>query len=80
MDNEVWVGPLAEKRWAVALLNRHVNATASIALDWAMLNVSAATSFDVKDVWEARDLGKHVGKFTAPVKPQAVTYLILTPS
>lgn len=26
-DSEVWAGPLADKKWAVALLNRHANTT-----------------------------------------------------
>ena len=77
---EVWVGPLAENKWAVALLNRHILANASITLDWAMLNVSATASFDVRDIWEGKDLGKMTGKFVANVKPRAVTYLLLTPS
>ena len=80
LDSEVWVGPLAEKKWAVALLNRHILANASITLDWAMLNVSATTSFDVRDIWEGKDLGKMTGKFVANVKPRAVTYLLLEPT
>lgn len=79
-DAEVWAGPLSDRRWAVALLNRDPLANATITVDWAMLNVTATATFALRDIWAAEDVGAHAGSFTANVAPQAVTYLILTPA
>jgi hypothetical protein len=79
-DSEIWAGPLADNKWAVALLNRDSAANATITVEYNMFNASAGASFDVRDVWAGQDVGPHKGSFTATVNPQAVTYLILTPS
>ena len=79
-DSEVWAGPLANKSWAVALLNRDSNATANITVDYTMFNATAGASFAVRDIWAGQDTGTHTGSITAMVKPQAVTYMILTPA
>jgi hypothetical protein len=79
-DSEVWAGPLADKKWAVALLNRNANAPAKITLNYTMLNTTAGASFAVKDVWEGQDVGTFKGAFTATVQSQSVAYLVLTPA
>jgi len=79
-DKEVWAGPLADKKWAVALLNRDPLANATITVAWTMFNSTADATYGVKDVWLGTDIGEHKGFFTASVAPQAVTYIILTPS
>ena len=38
MDSEVWAGPLASSKWAVALLNRHPTTNSSITVQWSMFN------------------------------------------
>jgi hypothetical protein len=78
-DSEVWAGPLADRKWAVALLNRHPTASATITLDFTMLNSTADASFTVKDIWKAKEVGTHKGRYTATVPPQAVSYLLLAP-
>ena len=79
-DSEVWAGPLADKKWAVALLNRHVNETASMTVDYAMFNASSSASFEIKDIWSNKSAGTHQASFTTMVPPQAVAYLLLTPA
>ena len=44
-DAEVWAGPLAGNKWAVALLNRNPSANATITANWTMFNASAGASF-----------------------------------
>ena len=79
--SEVWAGPPCSNKWAVALLNRDPTANATITLDFAsMLNVTAGTSFDVRDVWQQKDAGTSKGSYTSTVMPHAVAYLILTPA
>lgn len=78
-DLEVWAGPLANKRWAVALLNRDATSAAPITVNYTMFNATATSTFDIRDVWSGQDIGSHQGSYTSTVAPQAVTYLILTP-
>jgi len=57
-DAEVWGGPLAGGEWVMAALNRGA-ASASIALNWTMLevpSVTAQTEFDVRDLWAKKTL------------------------
>ena len=60
-DSEVWAGPLADKKWAVALLNRHATANSTIKVDYTMFNSTATASFSIRDVWNAAELGTHQG-------------------
>ena len=78
-DAEVWAGPLADKKWAVALLNRHPTDNATITVDFTMFNMTASSSFAVKDVWLGAEAGTKKGSITMSVAPQAVSYLLLTP-
>ena len=60
-DSEVWAGPLANKKWAVALLNRHASSNSTIKVDYTMFNSTATARFAIRDVWNAADLGTHQG-------------------
>ena len=60
-DSEVWAGPLANSKWAVALLNRHASTNSTIKVDFTMFNATATTSFAIRDVWNAAELGTHQG-------------------
>ena len=80
-DSEVWAGALADNKWSIALLNRHASAAANITLDYvSMLNATKGTSFAVRSIWDATDVGTHKDSYTAEVAQQAVKYLILTPT
>ena len=80
MDSEVWAGPLANKKWAVALLNRHTTTTAVLTVNYTMFNMSSAASYSVRDIWAEAEVGTHVGRYSASVAPQSVVYLVLTPA
>lgn len=54
-------------------------ANATITADFSLLNATGK-SFAVRDVWSSADVGVHTGSYSSTVMPQAVTYLILTPS
>ena len=79
-DNEVWAGPLEGKKWATALLNRDATSPATITVSWSMLNAMSDQSYSVRNVWAGKDEGVHKGSYTATVPPQAVAYLVLTPT
>jgi hypothetical protein len=79
-DTEVWVGPLADSKWAVALLNRDPTTVATITVDFSSINATAGSSFAVRDIWEAKDVGVFKSSYTATVEPYAVAYVILTPA
>lgn len=79
-DSEVWAGPLADEKWAVALLNRHPTANATITVDYSMFNATAGSSFTVKDIWAGAEAGTHMASYAAVVPPQGVVYMLLTPA
>jgi hypothetical protein len=79
-DEEVWAGPLDQKKWAVALLNRHPTTASTMSVDYTMFNATAGASFSVQDVWQGKSQGVHKGSYSASVPPQGVAYLILTPA
>jgi hypothetical protein len=45
-----------------------------------MFNVSATTTFALRDIWAAKDLGDYTGGYTATVPSYATAYLVLTPA
>ena len=75
---EVWVGPLSQGRFAVALVNRSP-ADDAIVLHWRDLNQTAGAAFSVRDIWSASDLGTYDTDFARPVKAHATAFLVLTP-
>ena len=89
---QVWVRPLADGGWAMALYNRN-NATATITGQFASLPVAGAamvaggtarqlappTSLAVRDVWAGKDLGTFAGGYTAKaIKAHGCVVLKLT--
>jgi hypothetical protein len=52
----------------------------TIVVDWAMFNVSASASFDVRDIWAAKDMGTFAASYKAVVPSHATAYLVLTPA
>ena len=82
---EVWGGPLAGGEWVMAALNRgDGNGTATIALSWAMLgaaNVTAASRFDVRDLWAGKlILRGQAGGLNATVPAHDIAIYRLVPA
>jgi alpha-galactosidase len=69
-DTEVWGGPLSGGDFVMAAVNRG-GAAANITLNWTMLGVSgvsAASKFDVRDLWAKKVLERaQAGGFQANV-------------
>jgi hypothetical protein len=58
-DSEVWAGPLAENKWAVALLNRDPTTKAAITVDYTMFNSTAVSVSYHPAVAKAIHCGSH---------------------
>jgi alpha-galactosidase len=73
---EVWKKPLAGGDVAVGLFNRGEQA-ATMAVRWEELFV-AGGRYDVRDVWQQRDLGEFDGGFERVVGPHEMVMVRLT--
>jgi alpha-galactosidase len=88
-DNvEVWFKPLSDGAWAMVVLNRNPNPQ-KIRFDWKTETVSDAfskrearfdaTVYDVRDLWQKKDLGKTDTVFDGEAAGHDVILLRLTP-
>ena len=67
-EHDVWLRPLADGSWAVALFNRTWEER-EIAADFKVLGLPL--SCKVRDVWAQKDLGVFTGQFTASIPGHA---------
>jgi alpha-galactosidase len=77
-DAEVWVRPLNGGGRAVALLNRGAAAT-SITVTWQQLDYPEHLQARLRDVWQAKELGRVRGSYSAEVPSHAVVVLMVRP-
>jgi alpha-galactosidase len=77
-DLEVWARPLQDGSRAVVLLNRGT-AEAPITVTWEDLHYPAHFSASVRDLWQHKDLGQSMGKFTATVASHGVVMVTIKP-
>jgi alpha-galactosidase len=75
---EAWAKVLQDGSRAVVLLNRGT-ADAEISVAWEELGYPAHLAAKVRDLWQAKDLGKHTAKFSANVAPHSIVMLKVTP-
>lgn len=85
---DVWFKPLVNGDWAVCLLNRDTIAK-KIEFVWSAEKVIddvaqreanfATTTYNIRDLWAKKDLGKTTEKFTATVPGHDVMLLRLVP-
>jgi alpha-galactosidase len=68
-DTEVWLKPLANGEYALALFNRGP-AEATVKAELAPLEM--AGTWRVRDLWRHKDLPVAAGKFSASVEPHGV--------
>ena len=82
-DTEVWGGPLSGGCFVMAAVNRGSD-NATVRLNWTMLelsNVSAASRFDVRDLWGRSVLLRgRAGGFVASVPPHDIAMFRLVPA
>jgi alpha-galactosidase len=75
---EVWSKPMQDGSRAVVLLNRGPE-DQKIGVSWEDLGYPAHLSAKVRDLWQAKDLGEHTGRFSATVAPHSVVMVTVKP-
>ncbi|KAK8813070.1 hypothetical protein WA158_002662 [Blastocystis sp. Blastoise] len=75
-DQQVWVRPLSDNRWAIALLNSGEKET-SISINFKDINVSGKVQ--LRDLFLHKDLGTFESEYTnSSIQPHAVQMMLLT--
>jgi alpha-galactosidase len=69
---EIWAKPLADGSKAVGVFNRHATPL-SIAVDFGQLGFHQAV--EVRDIWQAKDLGTMKDSYTVTAPPHGVVFL-----
>jgi alpha-galactosidase len=77
-DKEIWAKELANKEWAICVLNTGPTA-AKLSLDMRELTFLTEQYYDVTDVWAAASAGKSVEPHTAVVDSHDVMLFRLKP-
>jgi alpha-galactosidase len=77
-DLEVWVKQLADGGRAVVLLNRGA-VMQEITVRWNDLGFPAHLPAAVRDLWQHKDLGKFIGKYSASVPSHDVVMVTIVP-
>ena len=75
-DREVWSKPMSDGGRALLLFNRG-EAPATVAADWAMLDLPRSVQMHARDLWAHKDLGKRKGRYEAEVAPHSVVMVRL---
>jgi alpha-galactosidase len=75
-DREVWSKPMSDGGRALLLFNRG-EAPATIAADWAMLDLPRSVQMRARDLWAHKDLGTRKGRYEARVAPHGVVMVRL---
>lgn len=70
-DYEVWSRELHDGTRAVVMFNRSENAH-EIGFEWSEIGLPQELKFNVRDLWQKKDLGKYSGSFTAIVPSHGV--------
>jgi len=76
-DREVWSKPMSDGGRALLLFNRG-EAPATIAADWAMLDLPRSVQMRARDLWAHKDLGKRKGRYEAEVAAHGVVMVRLS--
>jgi len=77
-DLEVWSKQLADGGRAVALVNRGTG-IAKITATWQDIGYPSSLSASVRDLWAARDAGRHLGSYSADVPSHGVVMVKILP-
>jgi alpha-galactosidase len=77
-DVEVWSKQLADGGRAVALVNRG-SSTAKITATWQDIGYPASLSASVRDLWAAKDAGRHTASYAADVPSHGVVMVKVLP-
>jgi alpha-galactosidase len=77
-DLEIWSKQLQDGSRAVALLNRGPAAT-KISVSWTDIGYPKTLSASVRDLWNAKDIGKQTGAYSAEVPSHGVVMVTVKP-
>ena len=77
-DLEVWSKQLQDGSRAVVLFNRG-GSEQSITVSWEQIGYPSTLNAAVRDLWQHKDLGKFLGKFSAPVASHGVVMVNVRP-
>ena len=77
-DLEVWSKVMQDGSRTVVLLNRGTK-DVEISVAWEDLGYPAHLSARVRDLWQAKDLGKRQGKFSSTVAPHSIMMVTVKP-
>jgi alpha-galactosidase len=77
-DLEVWSRELSGGYRAVVLLNRGTSAK-DVTVHWAELGYPDSLNAEVRDLWQAQDVGRAKGSFTSQVPSHGVVMLTVKP-
>jgi alpha-galactosidase len=75
---EVWSRDLSGGNRAVVLLNRGTDAQ-KIIVRWTDINYPDSLDAQVRDLWNAKEMGRAKGFFSAEVAPHGVVMLTVKP-
>ena len=76
-EKKVYAKPLDDGSWAVGLFNLGKE-TATIKVNWADLKIPGSQV--VRDLWRQKKLGTFAEKFEAPVAPDGVVLVRISPA
>jgi alpha-galactosidase len=77
-DLEVWSKRMQDGSRAVVLLNRGTK-DGEIGVSWEDLGYPAHLSAQVRDLWQAKDLGERKGTFSTTVAPHSIVMVTVKP-
>lgn len=75
---EIWIRQLSNQSFAVILFNRSAQSR-KIRLTYGDLGVPSGNDYEIRDLWEKRDLGHFAGEYLRQVPPYDVVMLKITP-
>jgi alpha-galactosidase len=76
---EIWVRELANKEWAVCVLNTS-SAAADITVEWERLHWFLHGTHEIRDLWAKKPLGNTSQPLTAKIDTHDVLFMRLTPT
>lgn len=76
-QNEIWVGPLANRKWAVILLNRGLGPDSEICLEFAKIGLGGKVV--VRDLYKRSQVGTFENRYCDKIPSHSAKMFTLTP-
>jgi len=75
---EIWTRPLSNQALAVILFNRS-DEPRTIRVSYSDLAANVRSEYEIRDLWERKDIGLFSGKYVNTIPPHDVVMLKMTP-